>query len=115
MAKKTIVNGVEGVISNATSQDLEFKALTPNMLVCYDRLTLVDYDHSPTSVHLGFKSGTSEFLLDGKADPGVGIPFSVLGKVFALGHYRPFARFVGATSGDKVALFAFGYLTDVPE
>ena len=115
MAKHTILLSARVVITNATSEDVEIRHTPLDALVCYDRLTLVDHTSNTTSVHLGIKSGGSEFILDGKLAPGLNVPFTVAGKFFAPSYARPFARFVGASLGDKVEFFVYGYITDMPE
>lgn len=115
MAKQTILLSIIGVITNSTEQDIEISIKPQDALVCYDRLTLLNVTHSPTTVQLGFKAGSNEVILAGIASPGANVPFSVQGKVFAPSYYRPFARFTGATVGDKVALYVYGYITDLPE
>ena len=112
MAKQTFIWSAAGVITNATEQELELPVREGSWLICYDRLTLVDETSSPTSVKIGLKAGTSVSILDGRATPGVDIPFSVAGKVFAPSSYRPCARFSGASLGDRIAFYAYGYLTD---
>lgn len=115
MGKATLVLSARAVITNTTEQDVEIRHTPMNALVCYDRLTLVNHTSNMTSVALGLKAGANEFLLDGKLAPGVNVPFTVNGKCFAPSHFRPFARFTGASAGDKVEFFVYGYITDLPE
>ncbi len=115
MAKQTIIRSIEAVITNTTEQDIEIPGREGNFQYCFDRLTLLDVSNSPTTVQIGLKAGTSETILDGKANPGANVPFTVQGKIFAPSTYRPFARFTGATSGDKVKFFVYGYITDLVE
>jgi hypothetical protein len=103
------------MITNSTEEDIEISIKPSDVLVCYDRLTLLNVEHSPTTVKLGFKGGNNEFILAGIASPGANVPFSVSGKFFAPAYYRPFARFTGATVGDKVSLYVYGYITDMPD
>ena len=115
MAKVTFVKRAQTVAVSVMDEAIELPVLQSNLLVCYDRITAQDATNDVTRVEIGLRSGASEYILDGRAAPGVGVPFSVAGKVFANGLYRPFARFVGATAGDQLSLAAFGYITDNPE
>jgi len=116
MAKKTIINSIEGVIpAGKTELTLTLKALSSNVLGCYDRIAGVDYDSDVTVMTFGFFVGSSAVLLEGFASPGAGVAKAVEGKIFAPGHYRPFVKVTGGTAGDKIGLAVFGYITEAPE
>jgi hypothetical protein len=113
--KATIVNSVEGRVTSAVSFDIDLRGFPANTLVCYDRLVATDHTSSATNVIIGLKSGVTEVLLGSGAQAALGGTLSVEGKIFAPGHWAPFARFKGASLNDRVALFVFGYVTDNPE
>ena len=114
MSKQTIVNRIQGVITNATEQDFELPIDLGNGVVGYDAIVGIDYTTSPTLLMLGFKSGVSEFLVHGVASPIAQQPVSSPRRLYVPATYKPFVRVRGGTAGDKVALFVFGYYNDDP-
>ena len=115
MAKKTFVSSIRDVISNTSSQDLEFRPARSDQLICYDRIIALDETANPTLITIGLKRGTSEVVLMGGTPAAVGQAIVAEGKFFAPGDYRPFARIIGGSSGDKVVLSVLGYTTDLPD
>jgi len=115
MTKKTLITEVQDVITDATSQDLQLLPFSGQPLVCYDRIVAADLTSGVTLITIGFLRGSNEVLLVSGTPAAVGGNIVMEGKVFAPAVWRPFARFKGATLGDKVCLYVFGYLTDNPE
>lgn len=113
--KVTFVRSVGTSAVSTTDEVLELPATGNPRLSCYDRISAINKTHDVTSVHIGFKSGSREFIVAGKLAPGANVPFGVEGKIFVPGGYRPFVRYVGATAGDLIELVCFGYDTDNPE
>jgi hypothetical protein len=109
MSKQSIVNKVEIVLTDTTSQDIELPLNIQSGLIGYDLITAVDYTNSPTLIVLGFKAGASEYLLYGESNPAAQKPVSTPRRVYVPARFTPFARVRGGTSGDKIALFVYGY------
>lgn len=114
MSKQTILNKVQGIITNTTEQDFELPINLGNGVIGYDAIIGVDYTNSPTLLILGFKIGAGEFLLHGHASPAANQPISSPRRVYIPANYTPFVRIRGGTLGDKIALFVYGYYNDSP-
>jgi hypothetical protein len=81
-------------------------------LACYDRLAGVDYTTALTLLTLGFKLGASEYLLQSFVTPVIGQVCPTTSRVFVDSAFTPFVRVTGGAAGDRIALFAFGYLSE---
>lgn len=116
MRKLTVINKVEEVLTSNVSQDIELPLLLGEGIICYDAIVGVDYDHAPTSIILGYKSGVNEYLVYGEAAPIAGKPVSTLQTLYIPSGYKPFVRVVGGTLNDKIGLFVYGsfYGVDYP-
>lgn len=116
MVKKTFVQSYEGKFpTGATSITLKVPTMPQNVLLCYDRIVGVDFTSTTSKITVGFTLGKSEKLLETFHNISAGQAVHVKGKIFVPGNYVLFVRFEGATAGDRVALFAYGYVTDFPE
>ncbi len=114
MSKQTVLNKVQGIISNTTEQDFEIPLDLGQGVIGYDAIVGVDYTNSPTVLVLGFKVGRSEHLLYGEAAPAAQKPVSSPRRIYVPASYKPFVRVRGGTSGDKIGLFIYGYYNDSP-
>ena len=112
MRKQTIINRVEAIITSVVTQDIEIPLLMTEGIIAYDAIVGVNYDHSPTSLILGFKAGVAEYLVSGEASPLAGKPVATSQSLFIPSVYKPFVRVVGGTLGDKIALFIYGTYYD---
>ena len=113
MIRNNVVNVVRGVVTSATSFDLSINTLPTDQLICYDKIVAVDFTNLFTSVQIGFRVGSDEVLVGGGTASSANIPVVCEGNIYVPGQYRVFARFLGASVGDKVALSVFGYSTDL--
>lgn len=108
----SLIEKIEAVRSSASSQDIELKDQDRGGNVCYDRISAVDYTNALTLLTVGMKVGANEFLIESFASPAAGKVVCTNSRVFFPGVYRPFIRVTGGSSGDRIALFVYGYITD---
>jgi hypothetical protein len=113
MIRNTVVNAVRGVVTSAVSHDLPVTSLPTDALICYDKIVAIDFTTACTSVQIGFHVGADEVIVGGGTAVSANIPTVVEGKIYVPGQYRIFARFFGASVGDRIGLFVFGYTSDL--
>jgi len=113
MIKRSFANSSEAVITDTDAQDLLSSVFPADMLVCYDKIGVVDHDNTVTLITVGFKIGSRELLLESFIPTVAGEVKTVNGRIFLPGNYRAFARFTGASDGDQVAIIVYGYLSDM--
>jgi hypothetical protein len=112
--RKTFVMRQQWVLVNSSSEDFELAGLPKAALLCFDRLSGVDVNTNAARITFGFKSASTEILLESFASPGVAVVKEVLGKIYLPSGYRPFLRVVTGVAGDQIVLCALGY-ADVSE
>jgi len=112
MVMTSLVNHVEEIRNAALVQDILLPVRPDGLTACYDRLAAVDYTAALTLLTLGFKLGASEYLVQSFVTPGAGFVCSTTGRIFVDSGFTPFVRVTGGGAGDRIALFAFGYLSD---
>lgn len=100
----------EGLRGATTYTDIEIPPFNSLGTVCLDRVSAINVDHSPTLVTIGYKVGASEFLVEGYSQPASGQVVSTQSRIFISGQARVFARFTGGTQGDKLQVYAYGYV-----
>jgi hypothetical protein len=107
-----IILKTEKALTNTTSEDFSISVVETVNVVCYDRVTAVNYDHAPTLITLGFKFGANEYLVESFVPTVAGQVASTQSRIFVPGNYKPFVRVVGGTAKDRIGLFVYGYISD---
>ncbi|MDD3428110.1 MAG: hypothetical protein PHR42_04160 [Caldisericia bacterium] len=114
MSKQTVINKVEGIITNTTEQDIELPLDLGKGVIGYDAIVAIDYTNAPTVMLIGFKHGLGEYIVYGEAGTIAHKPITTTRRIYVPATFRPFVRVRGGTSGDRVALFVYGYYNDEP-
>lgn len=112
MIKNTIIETVEEVCSNITSQDVEFKHQYRQGVICYDRLAFKDEDSVPDLVTFGFIRGASEALVESFIPTVANQVVATQSRLFVPADYRPFVRVKGGDANDTLTLYVYGYVSD---
>lgn len=108
----TIVRSMSTVCSNTTSQDVVLDTRDPREQIRWTQIMGLDRTNAPTTLEVGLKRG-SEFYPFNAETPGAAARcIKIDGTVTAPGDFVPCARFLGATSADKLELYAAGYVEE---
>lgn len=110
--KENFTTQWEGVRDASVSQDILANIRFNGVQVCYDRISVVDYTSGLTMATIGFKQGASESLVESFDSPAAGHVVSTQARIFMPVNFSPFVRVTGGSPGDRIALFAYGYVTD---
>lgn len=113
MAKRTIIDRVADVVSSATLFDLSFKPYGSNILVAYDRIVAINHDNACDKVTFLVRIGSNEAILQAFLLPSAGSTMVVEGPVFVTGNGILTIRYEGASVGDKVEAFAYGFVENL--
>lgn len=114
MAKQTLILQVQEICTDTTAQRLTLPTFDYRGMVCVDRLTAVVENTPPTYVEFGILSGSREYVLARVVPTATVLSMSMRGKVWHTTAMRPYAKFVGATSGETLDFFFYGYVTTGP-
>jgi hypothetical protein len=112
MDKQSLNGYIQAVRDGNVSQDIELPGRREGQVACYDRLSAVDFTTGLTLLTFGFKAAAGEYLVESFITPAAGVVVSLWGRIFVDSGFIPFIRVTGGVAGDRIALFAFGYLSD---
>lgn len=113
MAKQNFNLRWEAVRSADVSQDILAQVGIQGAQVCYDRISAVDYTSALTMLTFGFKQGASESLAESFETITANRVVSTQARIFMPVGYHPFIRVTGGSPGDRIAIFAYGYVSDI--
>jgi len=97
-----------GVSGGGASDDLFLDAWGADDNIIWYRITARDYTTDVTRIELLFKRGSSEYVIDSQVITAAALAATIESVLHAPGDFRVGARFVGATLGDVLELYAFG-------
>ena len=108
MPKDIIVRSMSQICTNAVSEDVRLDAWPSDLLVRWDRVVMRDLQTANTRMEILLVRGGETYYLASGLPGAVGYTFPLVGPVYAPGDFRLVGRFVGATAGDTLELFAYG-------
>ena len=114
MAREIYVQRKAQVAASTTAEDVVAGLAPTGGLLCLQSFSAVDHDNDVTLVTFGFKAGATEYLVGSVLLEAAQQVANLYGPFYVYGNFRPFARFVGATAGDKVEALFLGYLDRNP-
>lgn len=104
----TIIGSMATVCSDETSQDvvLDMRPIEPE--IRWTQITAIDDTSTATCIQVGLKRASEFYPFRGAAQGAADRSVSIRGTITAPGDFVPCARFLGATSGDKLLLYVAG-------
>lgn len=112
MPKVPFNSEFSGVGTNATYTEVLSDKLLSAQVRCFDRISAVDNTNKPTRIDIGFCDGNVYHFVVSLFPTAKNDVVSVRGKVWLPGNWRVFARFVGASQGDDLRLYCYGYASE---
>ena len=112
MGKMSFALTLSALVTNATSQDLEFPDFGKVRHVCVQRWVGVQTTNAGTRFVAGYREAGREFVTGQAAAGAAAAGVAVEGPVWMRGSARPFVRILGGTSGDTFTAWVYGYTSD---
>ena len=112
MPKTIIIGRGSTKCTSATSQTLVASRDVSGRVYCYEHIVAIDETHAPTTIEIGLRGGATDYLLVRAAPSAAAISVAVNDPVYALAEYRPYVTFYGATLGDSLEFYWYGYVID---
>ena len=112
---RAIVRSVKSVSTGGASDWLFLDAWPSDVDVLWYRITALDRTTDVTRIELLFRRGSEDYVIASQNITAAALDASVAANMHAPGDFRVGARFVGATLGDELEVYAFGELVDLAE
>jgi hypothetical protein len=115
MSYNILLNRIEELRNAALVQDIMLPVNIPGMKACYDRIAAVDFTTALTLLTVGFKIGAGEMLVETFTAPAAGVVVATSTRIFVNSNYSPFIRVTGGVLGDRIAMYVFGYISNLEQ
>ena len=112
MARKSFLERNATPCTDVTYQDVAIARISPTLLRCVQRIAVDTGTTKATVVQFGLKHGDQVFWLGSEVQGANSAIAAFDGTVYAPGDFVPFARVVGGTSGQTLALTVCAYTSD---
>lgn len=112
MSVKSIVRSMSGVCSDTTSQDLVLDTRDPQEQIRWTQIVGIERTNAPTTLEVGLRRSRQFYILNAETPGAAARCIKMDGEVVAPGDFVPCARFLGATSGNVLELYAAGVVVE---
>lgn len=110
MKKSTFLYKKTGKCDSATSYILGADYAKWGELACYQHISGVNVDHSPTQLDIGFRRGNDFICLKSFTSPVANFTNSLGYDIWSFIDDMPAIRILGGTVGDEIEIVIAGYI-----
>jgi len=110
MSSTPVTQSIAKASAGATDETLVADAHPTNKVIKWTRIVARDVDNQATCITLFFRAGASDYILKTESPSGANTTVEMKEPLFVPGNWQIGATFTGSSSGDKLEIYAYGYI-----